>query len=256
MEKRILFFLIFLITSYLYADEIILSADQWCPYNCDCEEDCPGFMIEIAEYAFEREGHTVTYITLPWARAIKYVREGKYTGIVGTGREETPDFIFPDIETAVADHTFYVKKGNTWRYSGFDSLEKVRLGAIINYSYGSLYNDYIKPNKKSTRVQLIGGKNALARNIKKLLNGRIDVLIEDKKVFQYHLYKTNTPDQFTDAGTAYIEKVYIAFSPKLEKSKLYAEILSKAMRELRETGELEKILKKYGIKDWRKHKVF
>ena len=98
------------------------------------------------------------------------------------------------------------------------------------------------------RVQEIAGENALGRNIKKLLPGRMDAIVEEKNVFQYHLSKTNSPD-FFDAGVAFTEKVYVAFSPKLQKSEVYAKNLSNAMRELRATGKLTDILEKYGIKD-------
>ena len=30
------------------ADEVVLLADAWCPYNCEPGSDTPGFMIEIA----------------------------------------------------------------------------------------------------------------------------------------------------------------------------------------------------------------
>ena len=246
-----LFIILILSIPYLAADEIVLVADEWCPYNCTPEEDSPGFMVEIAKYAFEKEGHTVTYKTVPWARAIKDVRNGIYHGIIGTGKQETPDFIFPESELARATHTFFVKKGNSWKYEGLDSLKAIDLGVIIHYSYGSLYKDYIKPNEASERIQEVGGENALGQNIQKLLYDRIDALIEDKTVFQFHLYKTNTLDVFLDAGSAYTENLYIAFSPKSKKSKTYADILSKAMNEIRTTGKLAGILKKYGIKDWK-----
>jgi len=252
MKRGLLLFTLLILTApSLVADEIVLVADEWCPYNCAPEDDHPGFMVEIAEYAFAKEGHTVTYRTLPWARAIVSVREGMYHGIIGAGREETPDFIFPDIEQGKATHIFYTKKGGSWKYEGLASLKKINLGVITHYSYGNLYEDYIRPNRGSERVQVVGGQNALGQNIKKLLHDRIDALIEDRNVFQYHLHKTNTPDIFSEAGVAYTEMVYIAFSPKSETSEMYAKILSNAMQELRTTGKLADILKKYGVNDWR-----
>lgn len=251
MKRVILLFFMFILSApYLAADDIVLVADEWCPYNCAPEDDNPGVMVEIAKYALEKEGHTVTYRTLPWARAIKDVRNGRYHGIIGTGKLETPDFIFPEVELAKASHTFYVKKGSSWKYEGLSSLKAIDLGVIIHYSYGNLYEDYIKPNEGSKRIQKIGGENALGQNIQKLLYGRINALIEDKTVFQYHLDRTNTSDAFLDAGVAYTEKLHIAFSPKLKKSKTYAQILSNAMQEIRTSGKLAGIFKKYGIKDW------
>jgi polar amino acid transport system substrate-binding protein len=237
--------------SFSGAEEIVLAADEWCPYNCAPDDDHPGFMIDIAKYAFAKAGHTVRYELLPWARAIVWVREGIYQGIVGAGRDETPDFIFPDIELGKATHTFYIKKGGSWKYEGVASLQAISLGVILDYSYGNLYEDYIRPNVKSGRIQVIGGKNALGLNVKKLLHGRIDALVEDAAVFQHHLYATRTPNEFIDAGVAHTEEVYIAFSPNVDQSRAYAKILTDAMIELRSTGKLYDILSKYGVNDWR-----
>jgi polar amino acid transport system substrate-binding protein len=111
-------------------DFITLVADEWCPYNCAPNTDTPRFMIEIAQYAFERLGHTIRYEKIPWARAIRGTREGQYDGIVGAGREETPDFVFPEHGLGRAVHVFYVRQGEAWKYSGLASLEQISLGVV------------------------------------------------------------------------------------------------------------------------------
>jgi polar amino acid transport system substrate-binding protein len=44
--------------------------------------------------------------------------------------------------------------------------------------------------------------------------------------------------------------VFASFSPKKEKSKEYAKILSEETIKMREDGRLKVLLDKYGIKDW------
>jgi len=257
MKKILLFFIMLVVftafqtSSETGADVITLVADEWCPYNCVPYTDTPGFIIEIAEFAFERLGHTIHYTIIPWTRAIRGTREGLYDGIVGTGREETPDFVFPEHELGLAAHIFYVKQGAAWKFTGLESLEQISLGVIQDYSYGNLYETYIKPNiADENRIQMVSGNTGLKRNIKKLLAGRIDALVEDRAVFRYFLYQTKTPDQFVEAGAAYEEKVYIAFPPDHPHAQRYAEILSDAVVELRTSGKLDAILGKYGLRDW------
>ena len=254
-----IFRLVFLIAVFLVLQTgpawggnfITLVADEWCPYNCAPNTDTPGFMIEIARYAFERLGYTIRYEKVPWARAIYETREGRYDGIVGAGREETPDFIFPEHELGRAVHVFYVRQGTAWKYSGLASLEQISLGVIRDYSYGNLYETYIEPNKADgKRIQMVSGATGLMQNIKKLLAGRIDALIEDRAVFRHYLHQANIPDQFTEAGVAYEEDVYIAFSPRHPHATEYAGILSAAIVELRTSGKLDTILRKYGLHDW------
>lgn len=44
---------------------------------------------------------------------------------------------------------------------------------------------------------------------------------------------------------------YVYFSPKVKRSKLYADIYDKGIQELMESGKLKIILAKYGISDWK-----
>ena len=256
MKNHFILFVILLeavICPAVTADEIVLAADEWCPYNCAQDAEEKGFMVEIAEYCFAQKGHQVKYVTVPWKRAVKGTRSGLFDGLIGAGKDETPDFIFPSIETGLSRHTFYVNKGNTWKYDGLKSLEAITLGVINNYSYGRLFKEYIEPNRLDTdKIQIVSGENALASNIKKLQKGRIDATVEDRLVFLYYLNKTNTPNSFSEAGIAHVEEVFICFSPKLKKAEEYADILTRGMRELRASGKLAKILKNYGLEDWRR----
>ena len=234
------------------ANKISLVADEWCPYNCAPSNANPGFMVEIAQYGLAKAGHTVNYKIVPWTRAINEVRQGKYHGIIGAGKEETPDFVFPAQEQGQAVHTFFVLKNNAWRYQDLASLAQIRLGVIQDYSYGNLQQNYILPHQHDRqKVQILSGDTALAQNIKKLQKGRIDALIESKAVFEYHLFSTSTPNEFILAGVAYRENVYVAFSPAQPQSAEYAQLLTESITELRSTGKLAEILKKYGVTDWK-----
>lgn len=258
LQRRL--FLIFLIGTVLaifpllgiFSDTITLVADPWCPYNCGHSEGRAGYMLELAERIFEKKGHTVEYIEVPWTRAIYGVREGYYTGIIAAGLEETPDFIFPDIEEGIARHSFFVLKDNPWRFQGIDSLKTVRLGVIRDYSYGTLNEDYILYHKKDrSLIQTATGSRPLELNIEKLKDHRIDVLVEDENVFRYTTEKMKMGGLFVHAGTASSEDLYIAFSPSCAKAKEYAEILSLGVKEMRRSGELTQILSMYGLEDWR-----
>jgi polar amino acid transport system substrate-binding protein len=138
------------------AAEISLVADEWCPYNRTPGNANPGFMVEIAQYGLAKADHTVNYKIVPWTRAINEVRQGKYDGIIGAGRKETPDFVFPEQEQGQASHTFFVLKNNAWRYQDLASLASIRLGVIQDYSYGNLYQNYILPHQQDRqKVQIL-----------------------------------------------------------------------------------------------------
>ncbi len=250
--RKLLFFAVYLlclvVPGVVAADTITLVADEWCPYNCTPGSERPGFMIEIAESAFGKHGDTVEYKVMPWSRALEETRSGKYTGIVGAYRNDAPDFLFPDAEVLTAANYFYIKADDTWRYTSFASLDDVSLGVIRDYSYGAELDGYIKLHKSDMdRVQIVSGEDALRKNIDKLLYGRIRVIVEDRAVMTHYLKQQRHSKEIIEAGSLGQGKIYIAFSPKLEKASQYAKTLSEEIVRLRKSGELQIILKKYGV---------
>ncbi len=247
------FILLFLASnSLVFADTITIVADEWCPYGCAPDAEKNGYGIEIAKIVFDRAGHNVDYSIVPWARAVKLTRDGKYNAVIGAFIEDAPDFVFPENEFGVSQVTFFVKKGNSWKYTGVESLKNIKVGIILDYSYGEELDKYFNSvAKDKSKVDILAGNTPLLANIKKLVGGRIDATIEDMNVFNHTAKKMGMLDKVSMAGYSGKEKLYIAFSPANPKSKQYAEILSNGIDKMRNSGELKTILKKYGLLDWK-----
>ena len=82
--------------------------------------------------------------------------------------------------------------------------------------------------------------------------GRIDVVVEAEPVFRYEAAELGVSDQARYAGEAAPpEAVYIAFSPAIDNAGEYAQVLSEGMETLRASGELQRIMERYGLTDWR-----
>ncbi|MBU3917494.1 transporter substrate-binding domain-containing protein, partial [bacterium] len=171
LKKQLFLFCVFagIAFSSIHADTITIAADEWCPYNCEVDSSMPGYTIEIASAIFEKNGHHLKYIILPWARALASSRNGKYTGVVGAYKEDAPDFIFPEESFGFSKNSFFVKKGSTWRYKGIKSLDEISIGIIRDYSYGAELDKYFKDIGNDSRIQVVSGTTALENNIKKLI---------------------------------------------------------------------------------------
>ncbi|WP_100916038.1 substrate-binding periplasmic protein [Pseudoalteromonas spongiae] len=255
--RNLLALLIVLFIFKAYAVEgkptLVLVADPWCPYSCNEEDVRKGYMVELASIVFNQLGYKVEYQNMPWSRAIKSVKEGDVDGIIGAGRDEVPELIFPETPLGVAAHTFFTLKKSNWTYSSLQSLNTVSLGVIQNYSYGTLYDDYIKHHGSDiSKVQLVSSLSGLEQNLSKLVRERVDVIIEDRNVVKYHYSSQDLEFELREAGVVSYEEVYIAFSPKLKEAKLLAYTLSKQLKDMRKSGELAKTLSAYGINDWHK----
>ncbi|MFO7788572.1 MAG: transporter substrate-binding domain-containing protein [Halospina sp.] len=225
---------------------ITLVADEWCPFNCVPDAEPPGILVEIARQALLLEGYRVDYQSMPWRRAIRGVRNGSFHGIIGAGPAETPDFHFPDQPLAMAHHSLFTLPGSNWTYMGLDSLAPIRLGVIQEYSYGGLYDDYIQPNESNNeRLMVLSGNQVLPRLIQLLEMGRIDALAAAEKVLDHHYSQEGRINPLRNAGRAYQEELYIAFSPAKPEGRELADALSRGMAKLREQGLVVDILERY-----------
>ena len=250
----ILLLVLSLFVNILHAENetIVIGADIWCPVNCEPNSDHPGYMIEIAEKIFKDKTIKVEYRVMPWARAIFEAEKGKIHAIVGAFKGEAPHFIYPQEELGLIGNSFFTHVYNLWHFQGVDSLESIILATIKGYDYGDTVNQYVS-NKEyaSNIVEITGNKNVLSRSMSMLIANRVDVIVESDVVFWYQAKKENLIDSVKFAGQASApRKVYIAFAPNSEMSKKYAKILSDGVVNLRASGELEKIMSKYGLQDW------
>lgn len=248
-----LFFLMATLLS-LQADTILLRADEWCPFNCAPDSKKPGFMIEIAQEVFAKEGHEVFYETTPWSRALREAQAGKIHGVVGAAAEEAQKYglATPEVGQGYADDAFFVNRGEPWRYSGPQSLEKMVVAIIKDYTYDSELDPYLtKYITNPTKVQVVAGEEALELNFKKLLLGRVDVVIETGSVGLYKLREMGLSEKVEIVGSIAPEEIYIAFGGEQTQAKELAKILSDGTEQLRKNGHLDEILASYGVKDWK-----
>ena len=234
------------------AEDITLAADAWCPYNCAPGSERPGYMVEIATQAFESAGHKLIYKTIPWARALAEAEAGRLAGVFGASPDEAPGLVYPTLPLAQSRNVLLVRAGDSFSWTSPQSLEPHALGIILDYTYGPVLDPYIKANLKNTnRIQVMGGDEPLKGNLRKLLAGRIGVTVDDAAVMAYEIADQKLADavRIVDMSDT-ANPLYIGFSPKLPQAAAYAKLLDEAVAKLRASGDLEKILARYGLRDW------
>lgn len=251
--KQLLSAMILLIgfrTSTAMADTIMIRSDAWCPYVCDSEKE-PGYMVEVVTKIFEKNGHKVNFSMVNWARAVSETRRNKTTAILGANNNDAPDFVFPAKTLGHGQDFFFVKKESNWVYKGYASLAGKRIGVINGYAYGGEMDRIINENK-GTFIS-ISGEHPLEQILKMIESKRLDAFIENQTVLRTSLTNLGiSPDEYRAvSGTVATDsKLYVAFSPTNKKSDEYAKLFSKGLTEMRQNGDLTKILSKYGLTDW------
>lgn len=233
----------------LYAETIIMTADKWCPFNCEPGSNKMGYMVEVAKIIFERKGHNIDYQVNSWVKSIQNVRNGKATALVATTKFDAPDFIYPENSMGSNRDCFYVRTKDKWEFNDVENLKSRKLGVAEGYAYSAKLTSFIHDFPKLTTVAQ--GKDPLEVNLKRLDNGSVDTVVENPFVFNYRTHENKTSDKYEEAGCTEDNDLYIGFSPKNPRSKEFAKILNDGIEELRKDGTLDKIIAKYSLKDWR-----
>lgn len=233
----------------VYSETIILTADKWCPFNCEPGSEKIGYMIEVAKVIFERKGHNIDYQVNPWIKSIDNVRHARATALVATTKLDAPDLIYPDKSMGSNKDCFYVRSKDKWEYNSLADLKERKIGIAEAYAYTPLLSNYFNENPKQTSIAT--GNDPLRLNLKRLDEKTIDTIVENPFVFNYVTSEAKSRDKYEEAGCTDDNDLFIGFSPKNPRSKEFAKILSEGIEELRKDGTLDKIIAKYSLKDWR-----
>lgn len=236
-----------------HADTISIIADVWCPYNCEPDAKELGYGIEIAKAIFEPAGHTVTYQLSNYTRSIERTRKGDYVAVIGMTPGDAPDFVFPKEILGETDDGLITRAEDGFVYKGPESLDGRVLATIQSYTYGEVLQAYVDRHQKDkSRIDTVGGDDALAINFKKLMAKRVDVVTDDSNVARHQLKLMGLLDKVSiQSVPGKRAPIYLGFSPANPKAKAYAELFDKGFVALRVEGKLKAILDRYGLKDWK-----
>ncbi|CAE78985.1 transporter substrate-binding domain-containing protein [Bdellovibrio bacteriovorus] len=239
------------VSEHVRADVISFRSDFWCPYVCNPDSETPGYMVEITRAVFEKQGHKVQVKLSNWVRAIKDTRSNRVQGLMGCSVVDAPDFIYPKKSLGLMKNAYFVPKNSTWTYKGRPSLQGMKIGVINGYTYGDSVDNLIRSRHRSFIP--FSGDRPLEQVIRMMQAGRLDGFIENPVVLQYTSVSAKITMENMKIG-GWVENhdpaLFISFSPNNPKSQEYAEILSRGVEELRRSGELQRILMKYNLKDW------
>lgn len=233
------------------ADKLRLISDVWCPYICDPSEGQPGYAVELSRQALTE--HEIEVTIAPFSRALRAVAVGHYDGVLAASPAHNPDLIFPQETVGFYGNHFIVRANDDWKFHDLTSLQQMRLAAIKSYDYGPVLNDYIQRKQGTPWITLVTGEQMVERNLNMLLSEHIDVYLETEYVAFYTAKKLGLDQHFRIAGEqGSSTPLFIGFSPQSKSSAGYAREFDRGVRKLRRNGQLQKLLNKYGIKDWSK----
>lgn len=227
---------------------LILAADSWCPYNCTPTDPQPGYLVELAIRIYGSKGYRVDYQVMPWKRVIEMTKVGQIDGVLavcdieatGLVKTEKPVGIMQNMVATMADKKF--------EWTGVNVIGTRRAGMINGYGYGDDLLAWAAAHPE--QVDYSTGAEALEAMLNKLIVGRIDFLQDDIHVLEYRLAKMGLKKKIFLQPEGEHYPLRIAFSPVRPDGLKLAKMFDDGIAQMRRTGELARLLKRYGMKDW------
>lgn len=234
------------------AKTLHFAAIDYCPFTCNpsLEDGKEGFMTDVLREAFEPAGYTLEIDILPYARAVIATQNGIYDGIVVVGKEYAPELIYPNMPTVVQRVAFLVNAGKPWRYKGIESLHPITVGIVKGYQYvdPDLIEYLQQYQEDESKVRILHGNRTTVVGLRMLQTGRITTFLEGEYSVIYELNKMGINDKVIVAGyTTNAFEDFTGFSPINPNSAKYAQILSNKLAELKVSGRLDEIIRRYGV---------
>lgn len=202
-----------------------------------------GRVVDLLDEAFKQiEDASVEVRVLPWARCIQEARTGRKDGIAKLFKnDERAEFMEFTAEPLLLEVTrfFYLDErfpeGLTWETLA--DLSEYRVGIAEGSSYGALADEAI-----SSGILKTDAVAADLQNMKKLLAGRVDLVLNDERLGAVHARDAGGENRIKASEQAVsIEGVYLGFSKRSEALGLLPAI-DAVLAELRQQGVTDRIM--------------
>ena len=236
------------------SDQFLFTTGDWRPYifevNGTVDAYKPGFSIEIVNAVFNRMGHQITYKTAPFLRQIAETGNGKYLALAGIYQQEAPELLYPQEPIGMTQNCFYTKTSNSWIFSDIGQLAGIVIAIIDGYVYGEIDGYLESENEKI--IALTGDETKMMERLVGLVEiDRAQAFVQDTAVAEYYFKSKGIQHQFKSAGCLSSIPSMIGFAPNDPRSIKLIREFDRQISKLRESGELELILSKYGFSDWK-----
>ena len=248
MLHRIIIYLLIGVASLLgvstaYAESPVLEivACNYPPYELATPEDgLRGFDLEVVKEALSRAGYKTNFTFYPWARAYKMTAEGKAFAALSCSykAEREHEIIWTMPISSMTD--IYVVRSD---YTGNPVVNKFVI-AEEKLAFGNVKGNYVSEQWEGlgVTVDLSSSEELLMR---KLLDGRVDVIPQVKENYLYYVKKKGLEGKFKifEAEDNETSKFHLCISKKSPMLKKYELFLMKNLAKCMKTEPMMKFMR-------------
>ena len=229
--------LLMLMAATTQADKVTAVADPWPPF-VDPALPSQGISMEIVRAAYATQGYDVRIDFMPWARAMKGVKEGRYDIIPDAWRTVEREAVLHFSEPYVSNMVRFIKrKGDPFEFTGMETLDNKTVGVTRGYAYSEAFS--IADNFAKSEA------NDILQNVRRLVLKRIDLTLEDELVARA-LISREAPEllskiEFTRQPLS-LETLHVVSGKANPRHKTLIDAFNRGLEEIRANGTLVRIL--------------
>jgi len=226
----------------LFSKTLTFVVTDFPPYVYKENKEIKGFNTQILNTIFKQLNIKIKYKSVPWARAVKMVKVGKADAIFPFFKNDERE-LFTDFTHSFTSEpvSMFVMYDSNISYSGdLKELSKYRFGRVRGFSSGEYFDDAIK-----NKVIKVEDARSGVLNLKKLINKRFDILVDNEYFVLHELKKTNDLSlvkKLTPRLTN--NKAYLGFSKRLNHEETIIKF-NAILKEIKEDGTYDKIVESY-----------
>ncbi len=170
------------------ANKIILTTQNWPPYQTKENDIVDGFAVQVVRCVLKKMGQPYEIKVVSWKRAQRMVKKGKAHGFFSASHNEIRDQYATISETIAAQKwNWYLLKENPMAPSDWSFKSKARVTAM----FGSNMLTWLNKNG----YNVFGHTQNTEVLIKLLIGKRIDAILANELVAKAVMEKTKTPPE-------------------------------------------------------------
>lgn len=223
-------------------EPVRLTNGEWPPY-CSQTLKHHGLVSRIVTEAFAVEGIKVEYGFFPWKRALVNVEDGTWDGSPGWYySEERAQYAYYSDPMIDYHNVIFHLKSTPFDWKEVEDLKGIPIGG----TRGNVYGKKIEDAKKSGKLT-IEWVTEDEQNFKKLLAGRVQLVLMDLHVGYFLLHTKFTPEERSlithhPKPTASAEPGHLILSKKVDRSKRLMDAFNRGLQRLKESGKYDQYI--------------
>lgn len=234
--KYIAFALVLLLCGPATAQPLKLLTEEYPPYNFSAGDGLTGASVEQADLIMKSLGMEYSIELLPWARAIALAESQPSTCVFTTGIDDDRSPRFKWVIPLLVDRMVMLKKAGS-------PVNPLDLEDARRFTVGTQREDFSSSylsNNNFTKIDLAANMEA---TLKKLLGGRIDLMMTSEKTFE----TMRAEGQQVEAALTLDGKLYgFACNPTIPDATIAA--MQAELDRLIRDGTQDRIFQKYGLR--------